>query len=468
LREYLCREDIPLDVLEAIKKDIADRGGVEKELAESHERLLTILDGLEAAVYISDLETYEVLFANKYLRDIFGDIEGKICWKTLQSNQSKPCDFCTNDKLFTPDGEPAGVYTWEFQNTIFGRWMEIRDRAIRWVDGRLVRLEIAVDITRRKRAEEEVRQVRDYLDTITNSIHDGLIVIERDKSVSYVNESYAHQIGMRASEIIGRACFSIFHHCSDKHILRENGCPLDRVIETRLPQVYTYHIIKSGENKWFEVSTAPIINQQGGVTGVVEVVRDITERKKYEEALREMSIQDGLTRLYNYSYFQKRFDAEISRYKRHNRSFSLMMMDLDNLKGINDKRGHIEGNRVLFEIADVLRGQVREEIDTVARYGGDEYALILPETSLREALKVAQRIRKIISAKDFKGRGGKYKVTVSIGLASTSDLAGDGENINEIKELLIDHADQALYYCKSRGGNLVAVFGQLPANQYSR
>ncbi len=120
--------------------------------------LLKVLDSLDAVVYVADMETYELLFVNQYIRDIFGDIEGKICWKTLQSNQSGPCDFCTNDKLVGVDGKPTGVYAWEFQNTINGRWYDIHDRAIPWADGRLVRLEIATDITPRKKAEEKLKE----------------------------------------------------------------------------------------------------------------------------------------------------------------------------------------------------------------------------------------------------------------------------------------------------------------------
>ncbi|HDH28892.1 MAG TPA: PAS domain-containing protein, partial [Euryarchaeota archaeon] len=125
------------------------RRQTEEALRKSHEALLTVLDSLDAAVYVADMDSYEILFVNKYLSKIFGDVVGKICWQTLQTDQSGPCSFCTNKKLLNADGEPTGVYLWEFQNTVTGRWYEIRDRAIKWVDGRTVRLEIATDITER-------------------------------------------------------------------------------------------------------------------------------------------------------------------------------------------------------------------------------------------------------------------------------------------------------------------------------
>jgi PAS domain-containing protein len=138
-----------------LQQEIAERKRTEKHLQESHKRLLTILDGIDSLVYVADMDTYELLFVNKYGRDIWGDIQGNICWKVLQSGQTAPCDFCTNKYLLDSEGKPKEPYTWEFQNTINKHWYYISDRAVRWIDGRLVRLEIASDITERKTLVEE-------------------------------------------------------------------------------------------------------------------------------------------------------------------------------------------------------------------------------------------------------------------------------------------------------------------------
>lgn len=126
------------------------------ELRDAHARLLTVLDGLDAIVYVSDLDTHELLFVNRHTRELFGEAEGKICWQTLQGDQDGPCEFCTNDRLVSQAGEPAGVVVWELENTRNGRWYELHDRAIRWHDGRVVRLEIGYDITERKRQQEQI------------------------------------------------------------------------------------------------------------------------------------------------------------------------------------------------------------------------------------------------------------------------------------------------------------------------
>lgn len=138
-----------------ISRDITAQEKAQQAEKESHAMLMTVLDSLDAAVYVADFKSYELLFVNKFIRDALGDdCVGRPCWQVIQQRQSGPCDFCTNDRLLDDQGQPTETYKWEFQNTITGRWYDIHDRAIRWIDGRLVRLEIATDITERKQAQE--------------------------------------------------------------------------------------------------------------------------------------------------------------------------------------------------------------------------------------------------------------------------------------------------------------------------
>jgi len=124
-------------------------------LHEALEQFSTVLDSLDSLVYVADMDTYEILFINKYGRNIWGDITGKTCWKSMQTDQSGPCDFCTNDRLLGADGLPLAPIVWEIQNTVDNEWYECRDQAIRWLDGRLVRMEIASNVTQRKNEELE-------------------------------------------------------------------------------------------------------------------------------------------------------------------------------------------------------------------------------------------------------------------------------------------------------------------------
>jgi PAS domain S-box-containing protein len=136
-----------------------------KEFQESHRRLLTVMDSMDAAVYVADVETYEILYGNKYVRDLYGEVVGKTCWQVLQDGQSGPCDFCAKDRLLTSDGEPAGVNVREYQKEDTGTWYEVRNRAIRWVDGRTVVLQIAADVTDRKQTEKDLERAHSEMET---------------------------------------------------------------------------------------------------------------------------------------------------------------------------------------------------------------------------------------------------------------------------------------------------------------
>ena len=154
----ICDSNDQPVAIEGIVTDITDRKLAEKEGHYYHERLLTVLESIDATIYVSDLETHEILFMNKrMIQDFGGDYTGKICWQVFREG-SMPCAHCTNDKLFDDKGEPVGVCVWQDYNPVVGKWYNNYDRAIKWVDSRYVKLQIATDITEFKHMEDELRQ----------------------------------------------------------------------------------------------------------------------------------------------------------------------------------------------------------------------------------------------------------------------------------------------------------------------
>lgn len=178
-------------------------------------------------------------------------------------------------------------------------------------------------------------------------------------------------------------------------------------------------------------------------------------KKKSEElefankALRELSIRDGLTGLYNHRYFQETIATEIFRSRRYSRTFSLLFMDIDLFKKYNDVNGHPEGDKLLITLSRILVENLRSS-DFVARYGGEEFVMILPETPKKSAFGVADEIRRKIADHPFDGREAlpQGKVTVSMGVASYPE---DGRDVSSL--ILI--ADQALYQAKAQGRNKI-------------
>jgi PAS domain S-box-containing protein len=154
----------------ALISNINRRKLAEEAMLTQNETFTQVLNSLDALIYVVDMKTYEIVFINTYGQNIWGDIEGKICWQTIQTGRSGPCEFCTNSKLVGPDGNPTQGVVWEFQNTVNKRLYNCRDRAIYWPDGRIVRMEIATDITMGKQAEEKLeeehRQLQQAFDEI--------------------------------------------------------------------------------------------------------------------------------------------------------------------------------------------------------------------------------------------------------------------------------------------------------------
>ncbi len=149
---------------ENLCKEIDERLEAQKALAESQERFLTVLNSIDADVYVADMETYEIIFMNEHMIENFGaDYVGEICWKVFRKD-SAPCDHCTNEKLLDSDGKPTGVIEWECQNPITKKWYTNFDRAIQWKDDHYVRLQVATNITERKKTEQSLREAHDLLE----------------------------------------------------------------------------------------------------------------------------------------------------------------------------------------------------------------------------------------------------------------------------------------------------------------
>ena len=143
--------------IQSVARDITERKQAEEAINEANLRLTTVIDSIDAFVYIADMETYEIIFTNEYGREMFGDIAGQKCFKAIQG-QDGSCSFCTNDKLVDKDGNPTGIFAWEHYNTLNRRWGDCRDSALQWHDGRMVRIEVATDITERKYAEKLLKE----------------------------------------------------------------------------------------------------------------------------------------------------------------------------------------------------------------------------------------------------------------------------------------------------------------------
>jgi diguanylate cyclase (GGDEF)-like protein len=173
------------------------------------------------------------------------------------------------------------------------------------------------------------------------------------------------------------------------------------------------------------------------------------ENSRLYHLTKRLAVTDELTGLHNYRFFQQRLHDELDRARRYDKDLSLLMIDVDNFKGFNDAHGHVAGDVALREVGDVMRRSVRE-VDVVCRYGGEEFAVLLPETDPAGAFVVAEKMREAVSRFGFANTDGERteNLTISVGLASYPMHADD-------RETLLRHADGALYRAKHSGKDRV-------------
>ncbi|HJX01401.1 MAG TPA: sensor domain-containing diguanylate cyclase [Terriglobales bacterium] len=192
---------------------------------------------------------------------------------------------------------------------------------------------------------------------------------------------------------------------------------------------------------------------------LVLVSENLLTREQANEGLLRFAFTDYLTSLRTRGYFEQQLDLEVKRSDRKQEQFSLLMVDIDHFKALNDTYGHHVGDVVLRQVTALLVKDMRE-VDTVARYGGEEFVIILPEASEQEAISVAQRLRKAVQNSNFQieGTNGDEKLTISIGIAVYGRDA-------RCRQQLIEYADAALYAAKSRGRNQVLTYSQLQAEE---
>jgi two-component system cell cycle response regulator len=172
------------------------------------------------------------------------------------------------------------------------------------------------------------------------------------------------------------------------------------------------------------------------------------ERIHMLEKLKRLSITDGLTQLYNSRYFYNQLKIEIDRTARYQRPLSLLLLDIDNFKEYNDRYGHLEGDKILIRLGQVIKGCLRK-MDSAYRYGGEEFTIILPETEGDEAATVAERIRTAVQAERFNPQKNRtISITISIGVTEF--------NLNEDVAVFVQRADKAMYQSKQGGRNRVS------------
>ncbi len=302
-------------------------------------------------------------------------------------------------------------------------------------------------LAERKQMEESLRMAKQDWENTFNSITDMITIHDMDFNIISSNTSAAKILSIDFIKGNMPKCFQIYHGTDAP----PSGCPSCESTKTKKPcihEIYEPHL-----DMFLEIRAIPRLDSEGNITGLIHVGRDISKRKEMENELTRQALYDSLTDLPNRALFNDRL-GNLFGHKERNEDllFAVLFLDLDHFKRINDTLGHVFGDKLLVAVAERLRSCVRPG-DTVSRFGGDEFVIILDElNSKAEAMAVNERIHHTLGAPIIIG-GSEIFITASIGIAFNTPEY-------KLPEHILRDADNAMYHAKVRGRAQHAVFDE--------
>lgn len=306
------------------------------------------------------------------------------------------------------------------------------------------------DITERKKLEQQLLDDKNFLNDLISLCPDGIIGVNRTGIIIIFNQAAQNLTGYSDKEAIGNMQITeIYNSMETARDIKKKIYSSDFGGPGRLEGFETEVVNRFGKTVPIRLS-ATLIYKNREEIGSVGFFHDMTKKKQMESRLRELSITDSLSGLYNQRYFYSVLKEETERTLRYNHSLSMICFDLDHFKQCNDKLGHLEGDNIIRLVGQTLKQTLRK-IDQPFRYGGDEFMVVLPETPLHAAKMIAERIRSefnhrwpfeiVCTRKDVS------RVTLSVGIAMF--------NPDESPETFVKRADLAMYEAKQSGGDKV-------------
>ena len=408
-------------------QDITKRKKAKEKLKYSQERYKTIFNSSPVGIIIED-EKGDILEVNETMSEMSGykkdELEGSNIIDKFVLPKFKDLARENIKKLINGTDLEYDIKTPKKSGEI--KNYHLKETNITLPDGDKGIISMHLDITERKQLEKDIKENNNLLNSVLESIQDGISVLNPDLTIRYTNptmkEWYEHGLPFK-----GEKCFKGYYNKDNKC----EDCPVERSLETGKMAREVKKLSEKFDIDYIEIFSYPIISEDNGeITGIVEFVRDISDQKEKEKEINYILYKDSLTGLYNRRFFE----AEMERLDtKRQLPLSIIMGDLNGLKIINDSYGHEKGDQMLIETAKMLKEVLRDE-DILARHGGDEFTILLPKTSKKEAQKIVKRI-------DNKDRKvGKDQIPISIGLG----VATKKKSSEDIREILKE-ADNNMY-----------------------
>ena len=285
-------------------------------------------------------------------------------------------------------------------------------------------------------------------------IYDGLYITDNHRKITYWNNAAERITGFSSEEVLGKSCAdNILTHVDEAgNMLCAGLCPLAATMHDTTPRearIYLHH--KDGHRIPVSVRVSPIRDEQGRIIGGVELFSDISSQKELEAQLKEMeafALIDGLTQIPNRRYFDRQLDASLEAFRRLRMPFGFLFVDVDNFKHFNEIFGHQTGDKVLHYAAKTIQGNIRS-FDTAARWGGDEFCVLMHNASNKSLAELGNRLRMLIESSYITEGAERIHVTISLG----GTIVQEGDTAAS----LVERADRHLATGKKSGKNLVII-----------
>ncbi|MAD41554.1 MAG: hypothetical protein CL623_04095, partial [Arcobacter sp.] len=345
-----------------------------------------------------------------------------------------------NDPNFLKKAIDVGVNTYAMKPIDLYQLVESMIKAIEPIilKRKLEQLNISLET----RVEQEIQKIKSILDA-----QDNIVIVTNNETITNVNKKFLDFFEVNSIEEFTEKTDNIYDFFQEEYgfvtrtLLIKQECWIKYI--KNLPEVDRVVKIKNKNNEE-RIFTVNIDNYDNKIDYFVISLTDVTELKEKSNLLEYQASHDNLTGLFNRNKFNTLFGKEIRRGLRYNNHLSLVLLDIDFFKVVNDTHGHQIGDQVLKEIASIIMQDVREH-DTAVRWGGEEFLILLPETDLEGAKIVAEKIRNSISEKPLTNK--KLNITASFGITIMND--------KDTEESIIARTDEALYEAKENGRDKV-------------
>ncbi len=422
------------------------------DLRESKELFQMLFDTIPDATMIVSLEKRTILDCNHVFEGLLGrpkaDFRGKKL-SEISFFKDRQQEYAFFQSFYLSGGGNCVFIELKLhgENEVFG----LCSSAIVTIKNEKYILSVIKDVTKMKKLEQSLKKSEKIHRLLADNASDVIWTMGLDGKFTYISPSVEKLRGFKVEEVFAQTKEELLVPSSRSyldHVLKM----ATEMVEKNLPfDAFRSDIefpCKDGSTVWTDSTVSGIYDNENHFMGLLGVSRDITERKQMEEQIRKLSEIDRLTQLYNRSKIDAVLNAEVEHLSNNVGVCSVILLDIDYFKRVNDTWGHLVGDAVLKEIAGILRTETRER-DTVGRWGGEEFLIILPSTGLEEAIAFAEKIRIKISEFHFSEIN---HLTASFGVAETTGRLTPVEILAKV--------DGALYHAKRSGRNCVCSMEQ--------